>query len=151
MGALRYLNEFQKPLNEGELPSGAHLRSSRTLHKMRGFKLCKDDLAESYNRYHNQMMKHQKKSLLGPENKGLRTDQFCPVITEKRAVEKLKRKPGEGLGWSTEPRKEAVIGFVDRRLTLKGYIGGVKTESQDVPTEKFYQHSTIKNNLKRVN
>ena len=93
---------------------------------MRGFKLCKDDLAESYNRkdmsqnkrnnigfawyilllnlnstiknyahtypqrYHNQMMKHQKKSLLGPENKGLRTDQFCPVITEKRAVEKLK-------------------------------------------------------------
>ena len=36
------------------------------------------------------MMKHQKKSLLGPENKGLRTDQFCPVITEKRAVEKLK-------------------------------------------------------------
>lgn len=41
-------------------------------------------------RYHNQMMKHQKKSLLGPENKGLRTDQFCPVITEKRAVEKLK-------------------------------------------------------------
>ena len=31
----------------------------------------------------------------------------------------LRRKPGEGLGWSTEPRKEAVIGFVDRRLTLK--------------------------------
>jgi len=124
--ALRYLNEFQKPLKEEELPSGAHLRSSKTLSFVRGFKQCKDDLAESYNRYHNQMMKHQKRSLLGPENKGMRTDEFCPVIMEKRAVEKLKRKPGDGLSWTTEPRKEAVIGFVDRRLTLKGYIGGVK-------------------------
>jgi len=93
---------------------------------LRGFKQCKDDLAESYNRYHDQMKKHQKRSLLGPENKGLRTDQFTPVITEKRAVEKLKRKAGDDLTWSTVPRKEWVIGFVDRRLTLKGYIGGVK-------------------------
>ena len=83
------------------------------------------------------MKKHQKRSLLGPENKGLRTDQFTPVITEKRAVEKLKlvflmifqfcwiwqflrRRAGDDLTWSTVPRKEWVIGFVDRRLTLKG-------------------------------
>lgn len=38
---------FQK---EEELPSGAHLRSSKTLSFVRGFKQCKDDLAESYNR-----------------------------------------------------------------------------------------------------
>jgi len=36
------------------------------------------------------------------------------------------RRPGTGLGLKTEPRKEAFIGCVDRRLTLRGYIGGVK-------------------------
>ena len=34
-------------------------------------------------------------------------------------------KPGAGLGWC-EPRMESVIGCVDRRKTLPGYIGGVK-------------------------
>ena len=32
---------------------------------------------------------------------------------------------GSGLG-SSEPRMERVIGLVDRRITLPGYIGGVK-------------------------
>ena len=34
-------------------------------------------------------------------------------------------KPGAGLGW-TEPRMEAVVGLVDRRLHLRGYVGGVR-------------------------
>ena len=34
-------------------------------------------------------------------------------------------RPGAGLG-STQPRMEHVIGCVDRRLTLPGYIGGKK-------------------------
>ena len=34
-------------------------------------------------------------------------------------------KPGGGLGWS-QPRMESVIGCVDRRKFLPGYIGGVK-------------------------
>ena len=34
-------------------------------------------------------------------------------------------KPGAGLGW-TEPRMESVVGLVDRRLHLRGYVGGVR-------------------------
>ena len=34
-------------------------------------------------------------------------------------------KPGSGLGWY-QPRVESVIGYVDIRKTLPGYIGGVK-------------------------
>ena len=39
-------------------------------------------------------------------------------------------KPGAGLGWM-EPRMESFLGLMDRRRTLRGYIGGVKIrESQ---------------------
>ena len=34
-------------------------------------------------------------------------------------------RPGGGLGWD-QPRMESVIGCVDRRKFLPGYIGGVK-------------------------
>ena len=39
-----------------------------------------------------------------------------------------RHKAGGDLSWSTEPRTEyfVSVGCVDRRLTLPGYVGGVK-------------------------
>ena len=40
----------------------------------------------------------------------------------------FRHKAGGDLSWSTEPRTEyfVSVGCVDRRLTLPGYVGGVK-------------------------
>jgi len=142
--ALKYLNGFQKVLKEKDLPAGAHLRATRIMENIRGFKNCKKDLTESYDNYHHHVKRlikdskpmtnsgvrstkmkagneykfpmdpifyHNKQCAFGPSNTR------CPMFRSN--------KPGSGLGW-TEPRKESFIGLVDRRLTLKGYIGGVK-------------------------
>ena len=45
-------------------------------------------------------------------------------------------KPGSGLG-ATQPRMEHVIGCVDRRKTLPGYIGGKKIR-ETVFAQNYY-------------
>merc|ERR1712002_61479 len=142
--ALRYLNGDAKVQAECDLPVGGHLRMKRTQEQMRGGRQFKADLVESYNQYYLHMKRldrsakqmtcsgvrpnklkagneykcpmdpiyyHQKQCAFGPANTR------CPIFRSG--------KPGSGLGWM-EPRMEAFIGLVDRRKTLRGYIGGVK-------------------------
>ena len=92
--------------------------------------------------------------LVIPENKRKQMLQF------KRYNQKFKinpvnlklifrdRRPGTGLGLKTEPRKEAFIGCVDRRLTLKGYIGGVKKRESAFADKQF--NLITNSNLKLV-
>lgn len=123
--ALKYLNGFHKILKEQDLPSGAHLRANRIMEGIRGFKHCKKDLSESYDNYYRVLKRIQREPIknkneetaLGPRKT------LCQIVRKK--------KPGAGIGW-TEPRKEAVIGLVDIRLSLPGYVGGVKKRDSQV-------------------
>eukprot|EP00091_Calanus_sinicus_P016567 TRINITY_DN359_c0_g1_i4.p1 TRINITY_DN359_c0_g1~~TRINITY_DN359_c0_g1_i4.p1 ORF type:complete len:169 (-),score=46.85 TRINITY_DN359_c0_g1_i4:65-571(-) len=143
--ALKYLNDNVKVQAESDLPAGGHLRSRRILEEeLRGHKQGKLDLLESYNQFYLEKKRlrrdakpmtcsgvrpsklsagneykapmdpiyyHQKQCAFGPVNTR------CPMFRST--------KPGAGLGW-TEPRMEAFLGLVDRRLRLPGYVGGVK-------------------------
>merc|ERR1712227_333576 len=117
--ALKYLNEFHKVLKEKDLPSGSHLRSTRIMEdELRGFKQCRKDLSESYENFYKTVKRLQRSEKPATEVKNIRKPMTFRV------------KPGSGIG-RTEPRKEYFIGLVDIRLSLKGYIGGVKKrESQ---------------------
>jgi len=84
------------------------------MEELRGFKQCKKDLLESYDKFYQNVKRFQKSDKLEAK---------LPVV--KRCPMMFRVKPGSGLGW-TEPRMEAFIGCVDKRLSLKGYIGGVK-------------------------
>merc|ERR1712061_653882 len=62
--ALSYLNSIHKFVKDEDLPAGSHLRSSRIMEGLRGFKQCKKDLAESHSTYHREVMRHQTRHTL---------------------------------------------------------------------------------------
>merc|ERR1711892_112022 len=105
--ALRYLNDNVKVQEECDLPAGGHLRNRRIMEQeLRGHKQGKLDLLDSFNTFYLQ-----------------KTSPFGAVLT--RSPLYRFGKPGAGLGW-TEPRCESALGMVDRRMNLRGYVGGIK-------------------------
>merc|ERR1712241_304332 len=112
--AQKYLQEHVKTLQEEELPIGSHLRSRRVLEGLRGHKQSRKDLAESFDKFYGEKRNALKEELRPETCSGVMGSQY-----------NRHQKPGAGLGW-TEPRKENVIGCMDIRRRLPGYIGGVK-------------------------
>merc|ERR1711874_333876 len=128
--ALRYLNDSVKVRAECGLPAGGHLRSRRIMEEeLRGYKQGKADLVEQYDAYYLQMkrlnMDDDYLRRLRKMGKGaVGTDCKVPMGSVYNNWTRI-GKPGAGLGW-TEPRMESVVGLVDRRLHLRGYVRGVR-------------------------
>merc|ERR1711868_40678 len=70
---LKYQNDVKtKVLKEKDLPTGSHLRATRILEGIRGFKQCKKDISESYDNYYRtlkRMPRDPMKQMVNPENK----------------------------------------------------------------------------------
>ena len=77
-------------------------------------------MVDSYEYYDRLTRQHRSE----PRQQWSQAEQSRPArLTAGRLL--TLNKPGGGLGWS-QPRMESVIGCVDRRKFLPGYIGGVK-------------------------
>merc|ERR1712183_122571 len=146
--ALSYLNGNVKVKEECDLPVGAHLRMRKTMEQIKGYKWCKLDLMEAYDQFYLQQ-KRVTRDTKQMTCSGVRTSKLKPGIEYKTPMDPIhyhnkqcpfgpvntrcpiyRSKPGAGLGWM-EPRMESFLGLLDRRRTLRGYIGGVKIrESQ---------------------
>merc|ERR1712126_718846 len=91
---LKYQNDVKnKVLREKDLPTGSHLRATRILEGIRGFKQCKKDLSESYDIYYKTLKRLPRdpmQQLVIPENKRKLMLQF-----------QRDRRPGTGLGLKT--------------------------------------------------
>lgn len=123
--AMKYISGAVKVQREANLPIGGHYNARQTMEReLIGHRQSRRDMAESYEIYDRirrngrsetrtarQSVSRAREMSMGPEND---YKSYC-----------RRSRVGSGLG-SSEPRMERVIGLVDRRITLPGYIGGVK-------------------------
>merc|ERR1712168_111546 len=96
-----------------EKPEVEHQKWTSVMEGLRGHRMSRIDLEESFQKFSNEKINAKKVDLKPSTCSGL------PSNNVKR------QKPGAGIGW-TEPRNENAIGFMDIRKKLRGYIGGVK-------------------------
>jgi len=121
--AMKYISGAVKVQREANLPIGGHYNARQTMEReLLGHRQSRLDRVESYETYDRIRRNGRSESRaarqsmvkemsLGPENE---YKSYC-----------RRSRLGYGLG-SSQPRMEHIIGCVDRRKTLPGYIGGIK-------------------------
>jgi len=122
--AMKYLSGAVKVQRQCNLPIGGHYNARQTMEReLIGHRQSRRDMVESYENY-DRLTRTNRSEPRQWSNSGVRAVRLTPG-DEYREFRASRNKPGAGLGW-TQPRKERVIGQVDIRKTLPGYIGGVK-------------------------
>merc|ERR1711863_162196 len=136
--AMKYTSGSVQVQRQCNLPIGGHYNARQTMEReLVGHRQSRRDMVESYDTYDRLTRSGRSE----PRQRG------TSVISEVAASSRLtagdeyrtyfrRAKPGAGLGW-TQPRMEHVIGCVDRRKTLPGYIGGVKIRDSVFKDSKF--------------
>merc|ERR1712241_1020362 len=119
--AMKYSSGAVQVKREKNLPIGGHYNARQTMEReLVGHKMSRRDMVDSYEYYDRLTRQHRSE----PRQQWSQAEQSRPArLTAGRLL--TLNKPGGGLGWS-QPRMESVIGCVDRRKFLPGYIGGVK-------------------------
>jgi len=103
---------------ESAIAPGGRYNARQTMEReVVGHKFVRQDMNESYENYAKQKFRARTEPRLEP----------CTGVSRcklsLRYPEIQTTKPYNGIGW-TEPRAEDVLGFVDRRKHLPGYVGG---------------------------
>jgi len=132
--AMKYISGAVKVQRECNLPIGGHYNARQTMEReLIGHRQSRRDMVESYEIYD----RLHRSARSEPRSR----DSVRPSLAlgdsssdYKTAIRRY--KPGSGLG-ATQPRMEHVIGCVDRRKTLPGYIGGKKIR-ETVFAQNYY-------------
>jgi len=122
--AMKYISGAVQVKREKNLPIGGHYNARQTMEReLIGHKMSRRDMVDSYEYYDRLTRQHRSE----PRQWSQSDQQARPARPARLTAGRLLtlNKPGGGLGWS-QPRMESVIGCVDRRKFLPGYVGGVK-------------------------
>jgi len=116
--AMKYLSGAVKVKRESALAPGGRYNARQTMDReITGHRFARQDMNDSYENYANMKMRARTEPKLEPCT-GVSK---CPISIRYPMIQTTKTY--NHIGW-TEPRAEEVLGFVDRRRHLPGYIGG---------------------------
>jgi len=116
--AMKYLSGAVKVKRESALAPGGRYNARQTMDReMVGHRFARQDMNDSYENYAKQKMRARTEPKLEPCT-GVSK---CKLSLRYPMIQTTKTY--NGIGW-TEPRAEEVLGFVDRRKHLPGYVGG---------------------------
>merc|ERR1712154_167282 len=112
--AMKHISGAVEVKRECNLPIGGHYNARQTMEReMIGHKMSRREMVDSYE-YYDRLTRRARSHV-----------RQTPGFTAGEEYRQYRRTKPSLLGW-TQPRKESVIGYVDIRKTLPGYIGGVK-------------------------
>merc|ERR1712037_688969 len=116
--AMKYLSGAVKVKRESALAPGGRYNARQTMEReIVGHRFARQDMNDSYENYATQKMRARTEPKLEPCT-GVSK---CKLSLRYPMIQTTKTY--NGIGW-TEPRAEDVLGFVDRRRHLPGYVGG---------------------------